>query len=52
MDCILNDCCVFNVHVINGPCNMLHKRIIHMTSHGNKKQHKANGYVVSIKNSH
>ena len=35
MDCILHDCCVCNVHVINGPGNMLHERIIHMASHGN-----------------
>ena len=27
---------------INGPGNMLHKRIIHVASHGNKNQHKAN----------
>ena len=37
MDCILHDCCECNVHGINGPGNMLHKRIIHMASHGNKK---------------
>ena len=42
MDCTLHDCCVCNVHGINGPGNMLHKRIMHMASHGNKKQHKAN----------
>ena len=42
MDCILHDCCVCNVHGINGPGNMLHKRFIHMASHGNKNQHKAN----------
>ena len=41
MDCILQDCCVFHVHGINGPGNMLHKRIIHMASHGNKNQRKA-----------
>ena len=52
MDCILHDCCVCNVHVINGPGNMLHKRIIHMASHGYKNQHKANRQVVSIKNKH
>ena len=43
MDCILH---------INGPGNMLHKHIIHMASHGNKNQHKANRSVVSIKNQH
>ena len=37
MDCMLHDCCVFNVHGIHGPGNMLHKRIIHIASHGNKK---------------
>ena len=31
---------------------MLHKHIIHMASHGNKNQHKANRSVVSIKNQH
>ena len=41
MDCTLHDCCVCNVYGINGSGNMLHKRIIHMTSHGNKNQHKA-----------
>ena len=40
MDCILHDCCVFNVHCIQGPGNMLHKRIIHIASHGNKNQRK------------
>ena len=29
MDCTLHDCCVCSVHGINGPGNMLHKRIIH-----------------------
>ena len=38
---VLHDCCVCNVHGINGPAIMLHKRIIHMASHGNKNQHKA-----------
>ena len=41
MDCILHDCCVLNVHGIHGPGNMLHKRIIHIASHGNKNQRKA-----------
>ena len=50
MDCILHNCCVCNVHGINGPGNLLHKRIIHMALHGYKNQHKANRLVVSIKN--
>ena len=39
---ILHDCFVCNVHGINGPGNMLHKHMIHMASHGNKNQLKAN----------
>ena len=49
MDFILHDCCVCNVHGINGPGNMLHKRIIHMASHGNKNQHKAIGRLYQLR---
>ena len=38
MDCILHDCCVCNVHGINGPGNMLHKlhRIDQLQSYPNR----------------
>ena len=49
MDFILHDCCVCNVHGINGLGNMLHKRIIHMALHGNKNQHKAIGRLYQLR---
>ena len=49
MDCILHDCCVCNVHGINGPGNMLHKRIIHMASHGSKNQHRLIGRLYQLR---
>ena len=49
MDCILHDCCVFNVHGIHSPGNMLHKRIIHIASHGNKINARLEGRLYQLR---